>query len=375
MFIFSIRAVVLAAAVSASSLSNAAALCAQSGLLCSPEGLMRLIPQFNVNGQFTIPDPNADLPTFLSAQQGLLNAVDMILAQENINQNPSDVGSLPSRPLIFGSNWLSSEVGIKTDGTNLNSPESGGQFGGYRVQSFLTGLTPVPLSQGSIYAIKQSNPTYHALVYPMPTSHPCVNRLVLAANNTVGSWPTPTYALGRYQLDNNGLPMRDKPLITYLIANICLDLGEPVVINGQSALRPNAMIFLALHWLCESSTCANNGIVSVDALPFLGPRHVGEAINPSERGAPPDLPARREGRALRNRADAQRIALRVLDGAGVDRRASRRRRRGSAGCRSPPSSRSFSECRCGAGSWPQTSGCWRGRPSRSASGNRCSGRW
>src|SRR5262249_44051911 len=54
MFIFSMRTVVLAVAVSASSLSSAAA---QSELLCSPEGLMRLIPQFNANGQsqFLIP--------------------------------------------------------------------------------------------------------------------------------------------------------------------------------------------------------------------------------------------------------------------------------------------------------------------------------
>jgi hypothetical protein len=262
MVIFSIRTVVLAAAVSASSLSSAAALSLseQSELLCSPEGLMRLIPQFDVNGQFTIPNPNADLQTFLSAQQGLSNAIDMILAQENISQNPSDVGSRPSRPLIFASNWLSSEVGIQTDGTHISSPEAGGKFGGYRVRSFLTGLTPVPLSQGSMYAIKQSNRTYPALVYPMPTSHPCVNRLVLAADNTVGSWPTPTYALGRYQLDNNGLRMRDKPLIAYLIVNICLDLGQPAVVNRQSVLSPNAMIFLAFHWPCEGSGCASNGI-------------------------------------------------------------------------------------------------------------------
>jgi hypothetical protein len=260
MFIFSIRTVVLAVAVSASSLSGAATLSEQSELLCSPEGLMRLIPQLNVNGKFTIPNPNTDLQTFLSAQQGLSNAIDMILARENISQNPFDVGSLPSRPLKFTSNWLSSEVGIQTDGKKLNSPEPGGKFGGYRVQSFLTGLTPVPLSQGSIYAIKQSNPTYQALVYPMPTSHPCVNRLVLAAGNTAGFWPTPTYALGRYQLDNNGLPMRDKPLSTYLIVNICLDLGKSAVANKQSVLRPNAMIILALHWPCEGSGCGNNGI-------------------------------------------------------------------------------------------------------------------
>jgi hypothetical protein len=140
MFIFFIRTVVLAVALAVSSFSSAANLSAQSELLCSPEGLMRLIPQFNVNGQFTIPNPVTDLQTFLSAQQGLSNAIDMILAKENMSQDPSSVGSLPSRPLIFASNWLSSEVGIQTDGTNLNSPESGGKFGGYRVQSFLTGL-------------------------------------------------------------------------------------------------------------------------------------------------------------------------------------------------------------------------------------------
>ena len=70
MLIFSVRTVVLAAAVSASSLAGAATLSEQSELLCSPEGLMRLIPQFNVNGKFAIPDPNTDLQTFLSAQQG-----------------------------------------------------------------------------------------------------------------------------------------------------------------------------------------------------------------------------------------------------------------------------------------------------------------
>src|SRR5215212_5825236 len=162
MLIFSIRTVAVAVAVSASSLSSAAPLSVQSELLCSPEGLMRLIPQFEVNGQFTIPNPNTDLQRFLSAQQGLSNAIDMILARENISQDPSDVGRLPSRPLILGSNWLSSEVGIQTDGTKLNSPEPDGKFGGYRVQSFLTGLTPVPLAQGSMYVVKQANPTYQA---------------------------------------------------------------------------------------------------------------------------------------------------------------------------------------------------------------------
>jgi len=249
----------IAVAVSASSSSRAAPLSEQSELLCSPEGLMRLIPQFEVNGQFTIPDPNADLQKFLSAQQGLSNAIDMILTQENMRQNPSEVGRLPSRPLTLASNWLASEVGVQTDGTNLGSPEPGGKFGGHRIRSFLTGLEPVPLSQGSIYVVKQSNPTYQALVYPMPTSHPCVNRLVLAAGNTAGSWPAPTYALGRYQLDGNGAPMRDKPLITYLIVNICLDLGKPAAVGPQSVISPTAMIILALHWPCEGDGCAGDG--------------------------------------------------------------------------------------------------------------------
>src|SRR5262245_1780887 len=166
MSIFLIRTVVLAVAVFASSISSAANLSAQSELLCSPEGLMRLIPQLNVNGRFTIPDPTTDLQTFLSVQQGLLNAIDMILAKENISQNPSDVGSLPSRPLIFASNWLSSEVGIQTDGTSLSTPESGGKFGGYRVQSFLTGLILLPLFKGSIYVLSQSNQPIKPLVYP-----------------------------------------------------------------------------------------------------------------------------------------------------------------------------------------------------------------
>src|SRR5215470_12031009 len=162
------RFFVVAAALAFCGAGTAAAqpVSVQSDLLCSPEGLMRLIPQFNVNGRFTIPNPNTDLQRFLSAQQGLSNAIEMILVQENIRQDPSIVGSLPSRPLIFASNWLSSEVGIETDGTTLNSPEPEGKFGGYRVRSFLTGLTPVPLSLGSMYVVKQSNPTYPALVYP-----------------------------------------------------------------------------------------------------------------------------------------------------------------------------------------------------------------
>ena len=194
-------------------------------------------------GQFTIPDPNSDLQTFLSAQQGLSNAIDMILAQENISQNPANVGSLPSRPLIFASNWLSSEVG-NTDRWN--------KFEFSRVRRKIWWLSRSIVFDraysGAFISRKHIcnqaiKPDLSGACLPDAHGHPCVNRLVLAAGNTAGSWPTPTYALGRYQLDNNGLPMRDKPLVTYLIVNICLDLGEPAVIDQQSVLRPNAMIY------------------------------------------------------------------------------------------------------------------------------------
>src|SRR6476469_8191245 len=42
--------------------------------------------------------------------------------------------------------------------------------------------------------------------------------------------------------------------------DICLDLGKSAVINRQPALRPDAMIILALHWPCEGSGNSNNGI-------------------------------------------------------------------------------------------------------------------
>jgi hypothetical protein len=61
---------------------------------------MRLIPQLNVNGQFTIPNPNTDLPTFLSAQQGLSNAIDMILTQRE--HKPKSVGC--RKPSISAAN-------------------------------------------------------------------------------------------------------------------------------------------------------------------------------------------------------------------------------------------------------------------------------
>jgi hypothetical protein len=79
MSLFFIRTVIVAAALSASTVASAATLSEQSELLCSPEGLARLIPQFNVNGQFTIPDPNADLQSAVVAQQSVLRPDAMVI--------------------------------------------------------------------------------------------------------------------------------------------------------------------------------------------------------------------------------------------------------------------------------------------------------
>jgi hypothetical protein len=49
-------------------------------------------------------------------------------------------------------------------------------------------------------------------------------------------------------------------LSTYLIVNICVDLGQSALIGRQPVLRPNAMLILALHWPCEGAGCADNGI-------------------------------------------------------------------------------------------------------------------
>lgn len=228
-----------------------------SKLLCSPEGLTQLIPQFKNNGTFAIPDPQKDLDRYLAAQQGLSNIIDVILTQENMKTSPREIAKVNSKPLVFGKNWLASEIGIKTDGENIVSVDK--TFAAHHVRSFLTGLEPVPISKGIFYAIHEmSGPIkYPALVYPIPTLHPCINRLVLAADDTAGMWPTPTFALGKYQLDSNGNPMLDKPLIAYLIVNICLDLGTSSKIAKKPVLAPLGQIVAAFHWPCEGEECSS----------------------------------------------------------------------------------------------------------------------
>ena len=61
--------------------------------------------------------------------------------------------------------------------------------------------------------------------------------------------------------------MRDKPLMTYLIVNMCLVLGRPAGIDEQFFLSPSAMSILAFHSPCEGSGCANVEVaISIDYL-------------------------------------------------------------------------------------------------------------
>ncbi|MTH96604.1 hypothetical protein [Roseibium sp. RKSG952] len=205
--------------------------------LCSKEGLMRLVPQFRSDdGTFKVPDPTTDLDAFLAAQQGLSNAIEMILTQANMAADPYRAAIDRHDPLTFGREWRAAEIGIQTDGHTIRFADPA--FAAYGGQSFLEGLSPIGETQGVFYSIEIEG-RHPALIYPMPTALPCVNRLILAAGNTVGSWPMPTYALGSGSGED-----------AFLIVNICQDLGTtaPMDTTKPATLRSNAMLIVAFQW-------------------------------------------------------------------------------------------------------------------------------
>ena len=204
--------------------------------LCSADGLMRLIPQLkNKEGKFQIPDPGKNAKTFLEVHSSLTTIIEMALAQANTDEDPYQVSKLHLAPLTFGSAWRSAEVGVQTDGKKISFPDQG-QFASYGGVSFMSGIKQIDQGAGYYYSINKPDGSIPALVYIQPTILPCVNRVDLAAAKTVGSWLTPTYALGTTQGQ------------AYLVIDKCLDLGNVMLKQGQHYLTPNAILFAAMQW-------------------------------------------------------------------------------------------------------------------------------
>jgi hypothetical protein len=204
--------------------------------LSSLDGLMRLIPQLkNANGQFAIPNPKTDLQGFLLVHQSLTNIIETALAQASAKADPYAVAGGNQKSLTFPSSWRSAEVGVMTDGKTVSFPDDG-NFAGYGGESFLSGMTVVPGTSGTFYQVAKPDGKVPALVYAQPTLIPCINRLVLAAADTAGTWLPPSYALGT------------KDGKAYLIVNKCIDLGLAVNQDGAQLLRPNGILFTAIQW-------------------------------------------------------------------------------------------------------------------------------
>ena len=204
--------------------------------LCSTEGLMRLVPQLKNNeGKFQIPDPVKNPKGYLDVHTALTTMIEMALVQAISNGNPYQVSTTGFKPLTFGPTWRSAEVGVETDGRRLIFPENR-QFASYGGVSFMSGITQLNQGAGYYYSVNKPNGDVPALVYVQPTILSCVNRINLAAANTVGTWLTPTYALGNVQGE------------AYLVVDKCLDLGHTITQKDQQYVAPNAILFAAIHW-------------------------------------------------------------------------------------------------------------------------------
>lgn len=203
--------------------------------LCSKEGLMKLLPQLkNAEGKFQIPDSSKNPKAFLEIHTQLSNLIEMALIKAQYTINPYE-NSTNYKPLKFPMSWRSAEVGVQTNGKKISFPDDQ-QFASYGGISFMSGISKLAQGEGYYYSVSKPDGTIPALVYVQPTVLPCVNRVDLAAANTAGSWLAPTYALGN--LDGQA----------YLVVDKCLDLGTVTKNKDQAFLRPNAILFSAIHW-------------------------------------------------------------------------------------------------------------------------------
>ena len=203
---------------------------------CSLDGIMKLVPQtIGPDGKFQIPDPGTNLPEYLEVHQALSRLIDMAITRAEMSQDPSEVAENPHGRLGFSPDWRSAEVGIGTDGKTLSFPD-GEHFASFGGKSFLTGIVAAPGTGETMYQVKDGKGGITALVMPQPTALPCVNRLVLAAANTGGTWMPPTFALGPEGGD------------AFLIVDLCVDLAAPVSDPVGTRLAPNAELFIAIQW-------------------------------------------------------------------------------------------------------------------------------
>ncbi len=204
--------------------------------LCSPDGLMTLVPELqNADGDFEIPNPTTDLEGFLKVQQGLTTAIDVDLVKASVEVTAQSAAANVTPAMTFQKEWRSAEIGVSTNGSTVSFPDGAG-MASYGGESFLSGVEPVQGSSNAFFQVTKPDGTISALVSAAPTVLPCVNRLTLATTNTAGTWMPPTYALG----DEDGN--------AYLIVDLCVDLAKPRKIDKKSVLAPGAELFTAIQW-------------------------------------------------------------------------------------------------------------------------------
>lgn len=208
-----------------------------NNFLCSPEGLMSVIPELkSKEGKLQIPDPTKNLSEFYKVHNKLSNLILAELTKAYIKMSPSEIGdSIYNTPLVLDKKWRSAEIGIATNGNKIYFPDSG-NFASFGGTSFMNNIEIIPNTNKSLYAITSPEGNKPAIVSLQPTVLPCVNNLDLAAANTAGIWSSPSYALG----DTTGH--------AYMVVNKCIDLSKPKLIDGNIVATPDAEIFIAIQW-------------------------------------------------------------------------------------------------------------------------------
>jgi hypothetical protein len=208
--------------------------------LCSTDGIAKLVPQLrDANGKFTIPNPNSDLASFVAAQRALSNVISVALTQAESKVDIESVANSIKDPVTFPQAWRSAEVGVGTDGNKIVYPEATNNdnaFTSFGGKSFINGITAVAGSKGNFFQVNRGDGTIPALVSPVPTLLPCVNRLILAQDSSAGTWMPPSYVLA----NSNGE--------AFLIVDLCVDLAQPKSLSGTEVLTPSAEIFIAMQW-------------------------------------------------------------------------------------------------------------------------------